>query len=254
MKIDGQVALVVGGASGLGEATARHMAQLGADVAILDFNGEKAAQVAVEISGYSLQCDITQEEAVAAGVTSVMAHFGQAPRIVVNCAGIAAAARIVGREGKVSTPLFRRVFEVNVMGTYHVMTYAAQAMMNLPPLDTGDRGVIINTSSAAYEDGQVGQAAYAASKGAIASMCLPAAREFAQLGIRVMTIAPGLFNTPMMESLPAETTDAIVKNIPFPHRLGQPTEFAMLAADIAQNPYLNGTVIRLDGAVRLPPR
>ena len=254
MNIDGQVALIAGGASGLGETTARHLAALGADVAILDFNGEKAAQVAAEISGFSQQCDVTVEEAVAAGVTSAMARFGQAPRIVVNCAGIGVAARIVGREGKVSTPLFRRVLEVNVMGTYHVMTYGAQAMMDLPPLDTGERGVIINTASAAYEDGQVGQAAYAASKGAIASMCLPAAREFAQRGIRVMTIAPGLFHTPMMEGLPEETVEAIVENIPFPHRLGQPEEFAMLAADIAQNPYLNGTVIRLDGAVRLPPR
>lgn len=254
MNIEGQVALVTGGASGLGEATARHLASLGADVAILDNDGARAEQVAAQIGGYSLECDITNEQAVADGVASATAHFGQAPRIVVNCAGIGPAARIVGREGKVSTSLFRRVFEVNVMGSYHVMTYGAQAMMNLPPLDTGERGVIINTSSAAYEDGQVGQAAYAASKGAIAAMCLPAAREFAQRGIRVMTIAPGLFETPMMQGLPADTTDAIIKNIPFPHRLGQPVEYAMLAADIVQNPYLNGTIIRLDGAVRLPPR
>lgn len=254
MQIEGQVALVSGGASGLGEATARHLAKLGADVAILDHNGDRAAQVAAEIGGYSQQCDITEEEAVAAGVTSAMARFGQAPRIVVNCAGIGLAARIVGREGKVSTPIFRRVIEVNLFGTYHVMTYAAQAMMDLPPLDTGERGVIINTASAAYEDGQVGQSAYAASKGAVASMCLPAAREFAKLGIRVMTIAPGLFNTPMMESLPEETVEGIVANIPFPHRLGQPREFAQLVGDIAGNPYLNGTVIRVDGAVRLPPR
>jgi NAD(P)-dependent dehydrogenase (short-subunit alcohol dehydrogenase family) len=254
MQIDGQVALVTGGASGLGEATARYLAEQGADVAILDYDGEKARCVAAEISGYSQACDITDENAVAAGVTSAMARFGQAPRIVVNCAGIGVAARIVGREGKVSTPIFRRVMEVNLFGTYNVMTYAAQAMMDLPPLDTGERGVIINTASAAYEDGQVGQAAYAASKGAIASMCLPAAREFAQLGIRVMTIAPGLFETPMMQELPAETTAGIVANIPFPKRLGAPHEFATLAGDIVQNPYLNGTVIRLDGAVRLPPR
>ena len=195
-----------------------------------------------------------KREAVAAGVTSAMARFGQAPRIVVNCAGIGVAARIVGREGKVSTPLFRHVLEVNLFGTYNVMTYAAQAMMDLPPLDTGERGVIINTASAAYEDGQIGQAAYAASKGAIASMTLPAAREFAKLGVRVMTIAPGLFETPMMEELPPETVAGIVENIPFPHRLGQPEEYAHLAADIARNAYLNGTVIRLDGAVRLPPR
>jgi len=254
MKIEGQVALVTGGASGLGEATARYLAAQGADVAILDNDGDKARAVAAEISGYSQACDITDENAVAAGVTSAMARFGQAPRIVVNCAGIGLAARIVGREGKVSTPLFKRVLEVNLFGTYHVMTYAAQAMMDLPALDTGERGVIINTSSAAYEDGQVGQAAYAASKGAIASMCLPAAREFAKLGIRVMTIAPGLFHTPMMEGLPEETVQAIAENVPFPHRLGVPGEFAQLAGDIVQNPYLNGTVIRIDGAVRLPPK
>lgn len=254
MQIEGQVALVTGGASGLGAATARYLASLGADVAILDYDGEKAAAVAAEISGYSQQCNVIEEEAVAAGVTSAMARFGQAPRIVVNAAGIGLAARIVGREGKVSTPLFRRVIEVNLFGTYYVMTYAAQAMMDLPPLDNGERGIIINTASAAYEDGQVGQAAYSASKGAIASMCLPAARELAKLGIRVMTIAPGLFHTPMMEGLPQETVQAITANIPFPDRLGQPEEYARLAADIVQNPYLNGTVIRLDGAVRLPPR
>ncbi len=254
MDIEGQGAIVTGGASGLGEATARHLAALGADVTILDYNGDRAAQVAAEISGYSQQCDVTEEDSVAAGVTTAMARFGQAPRIVVNCAGIGAAARIVGRDGKISTPTFRRVLEVNLFGTYNVMTYAAQAMMDLPLLETGERGVIINTSSAAYQDGQIGQAAYAASKGAIASMCLPASREFAAMGIRVMAIAPGLFSTPMMETLPPETVEGIVSSIPFPHRLGEPEEFARLAAHIAQNAYMNGTVVRLDGAVRLPAR
>lgn len=254
MQIDGSNSVVVGGASGLGEATARYLAEKGSSVTILDFNSERAAQVAAEISGYSQQCDVAEEESVAAGITSAMARFGEAPRIVVNCAGIGVAARIVGREGKVSTPLFRRVIDVNLIGSYNVMTYAAQGMMDLPALETGERGVIINTSSAAYEDGQLGQAAYAASKGAIASMCLPAAREFAKLGIRVMAIAPGLFNTPMMEGLPDETVEQITTNIPFPHRLGAPHEFAQLAGDIVENPYLNGTTIRLDGAVRLPPR
>lgn len=254
MQIDGQVALVTGGASGLGEATARFLAAAGADVVILDYDGERAAQVAAEISGHSQQCDVSEAEAVAAGVSTAMARFGQRPRIIVNCAGIGAAARIVGREGKVSIPLFRRVMEVNLFGTYNVMTYAAQALMDAPPLENGERGVIINTASAAYEDGQIGQAAYAASKGAIASMCLPAAREFAKQGIRVMAIAPGLFNTPMMESLPEETVAGIIENIPFPHRLGAPEEYAQLVGDIVENPYLNGTVIRLDGAVRLPPR
>lgn len=254
MEIEGHGAVVTGGASGLGEATARHLAALGADVTILDYNGELAAQVAAEINGYSQQCDVSEEESVAAGITSAMARFGQAPRIVVNCAGIGLAARIVGREGKVSTPIFRRVIDVNLVGTYNVMTYGAQAMMDLPALENGERGVIINTASAAYEDGQLGQAAYAASKGGIASMCLPAAREFAKMGVRVMAIAPGLFRTPMMESLPEETVEGIIENIPFPHRLGEPDEFARMASDIVQNPYLNGTVIRVDGAVRLPPR
>ncbi len=189
MDIEGHGAVVTGGASDLGEATARHLAALGADVTILDFNGDRAAQVATEIHGYSQQCGVSEEESVAAGITSAMARFGQAPRIVVNCAGIGVAARIVGREGKVSTPIFRKVIEVNLLGAYNVMTYAAQGMIDLPPLDTGEQGVIINTSSAAYEDGQLGQAAYAASKG-----------------------------------------------------------------DIVQNPYLNGMVIRCDGAVRLPPK
>ena len=191
MNIDGQVALVTGGASGLGQATARHLAALGADVAILDHDGDRAAQVAAEIGGYAQQCDITEEEAVAAGVTSAMARFGQAPRIVVNCAGIGLAARIVGREGKVSTPLFRRVLEVNLFGTYHVMTYAAQAMMDLPELETGERGVIINTASAAYEDGQIGQAAYAASKGAIAAMCLRRRESSPSLASGSWQLRPG---------------------------------------------------------------
>ncbi len=254
MDIEGHGALVSGGASGLGEATARHLAALGANVTILDRDDERATQVATDINGIAQTCDITDEQSVIDGVAAATARFGQAPRIVVNCAGIAMAARIVGRDGAVSTSLFRKVIEVNLFGTYNVMTYAAQAMMDLAPLDTGERGVIINTSSAAFEDGQIGQSAYAASKGAIASMCLPAAREFAKTGVRVMAIAPGLFHTPMMESLPQETTDAIVANIPFPHRLGLPQEYARLVGDIAQNPYLNGTVIRLDGAVRLPPK
>lgn len=254
MNIDGQVALVGGGASGLGEATARHLAELGADVVILDIDGERAARVAADIGGYSQQCDVTDAESVACGVCAAMARFGQAPRIVVSCAGIGLAARIVGREGKVSIVLFRKVVEVNLFGTYHLMSYAAQAMTDLPPLETGERGVIVNTASAAFEDGQAGQAAYAASKGAIASMCLPAARELASHGIRVVTIAPGLFDTPMREESSEETAFATAHDVPFPSRLGEPREFARLAADIARNPYLNGTVIRLDGAVRYPAR
>lgn len=254
MQLDGQVAIVTGGASGLGEATARYLADRGADVAVLDMDGDRAREIASQIGGYSQQCDVTDAEHAATAVTSTMARFGQAARICVNCAGIGLAARIVGREGKTSLDTFRRVIEVNLIGTYNVMTYAVQAMMDLPPLETGERGVIINTASAAYQDGQVGQSAYAASKGAIASMCLPLARELAKPGIRVNAIAPGLFNTPMMESLPEETTQAIVANVPFPHRLGAPSEFGQMVGAIVENPYLNGEVIRLDGATRLPPR
>ncbi|MEO0328242.1 MAG: SDR family NAD(P)-dependent oxidoreductase [Pseudomonadota bacterium] len=254
MHIDGHTAIVTGGASGLGEATARFLANKGADVVILDRDGERAAQVAAEISGYSQQCDVCEAEAVAAGITTAMARYDQRPRIIVNCAGIGMAARIVGKEGKVSIPLFRKIVEVNLFGTYNVMSYAAQALMDAQPLDTGERGIIINTSSVAYEDGQIGQSAYAASKGAIASMCLPAARELSQLGVRVMTIAPGPFHTPLMASLPEEIVDTISQNIPFPKRLGMPEEFANLVGHIIENSYLNGTILRLDGAVRLPPK
>lgn len=254
MQLDGECALVTGGGSGLGEATARYLAERGANVSILDFDAERGNRVAADIGGYFSQVDVTDEGQVAASVTAAMARFGQAPRIAVNCAGIGVAARIVGREGKLSTDLFSKVIAVNLIGTYNVMSYAAQAMMDLPLTESGERGVIINTSSAAYQDGQVGQSAYAASKGAISAMCLPAAREFARSAIRVMAIAPGLFNTPMMESLPDETVAEIVKNIPFPDRLGMPQEFALMVSQIVENAYLNGTTIRLDGATRLPPR
>lgn len=254
MQIDGTVALVTGGGSGLGAATAAYLAERGADVAVLDYNGDAAKKVASQIGGHGIQADVGAQGEVAAAVSTAMARFGQAPRIVVNCAGLGLAARIVGRDGAVSIELFERIIRVNLLGTYNVMSYAAQAMQAMPALDDGERGVIINTSSAAYEDGQVGQSAYAASKGAIASMCLPAAREFAKPGIRVMAIAPGLFKTPMMESLPEEVTAKITSNIPFPARLGQAAEYAQLVAQIVENPYLNGTTIRLDGAVRLPPK
>ncbi len=247
-------AVVAGGASGLGAATAKSLANMGVNVGILDFDITNATTVADAIGGLAVQTDVGDAQAVESAISQITAHFGAAPRIAVNCAGVADAGRIVGRGGKTSIDTFEKVIRINLVGTYHVMTYAAQAMMELDPLDDGERGVIINTSSAAYEDGQLGQAAYAASKGAIASMCLPAAREFAQSGIRVMAIAPGLFQTPMMESLPDDVTQKITSNIPFPARLGQPGEFGKLVCDIVANPYLNGTVIRLDGAVRLPPR
>jgi len=254
MHIYDQVALVTGGGSGLGAATARHLAGQGARVAILDYDGDRAAAVAEEIGGIALQVDVSDEAAVGTAVERAAADLGCAPRIAINCAGVGMAARIVGREGKMSFEVFERTLRVNLFGTYNVMSHAARLMATLDPTETGERGVIINTASVAYQDGQLGQAAYAASKGAIAAMCLPAAREFAQTGIRVMAIAPGLFHTPMMAGLPEEVTQKITANIPFPARLGQPEEYALMAAQIIANPYLNGTTIRLDGAVRLPPR
>lgn len=254
MNIDGHVALVTGAGSGLGAATARHLAAKGARVAILDFDIERAKAVAAEIGGIALQVDVSDSDAVGAAVDSAVEQLGSAPRIAVNCAGVGMAARIVGREGKLSFDVFEKTLRVNLFGTYNVMSHAARRMAELAPLADGERGVIINTASVAYEDGQLGQAAYAASKGAIASMCLPAAREFAQSGIRVVAIAPGLFQTPMMEGLPEEVSAKITANIPFPARLGAPEEYALLAEQIVTNPFLNGTTIRLDGAVRLPPR
>lgn len=253
MQISNQFALVTGGGSGLGAATARVLAAQGARVAVLDYDGDKAKAVAADIGGFGVRADVADEAQVAAAFDEVSANFG-VPRVAVNCAGIGSAARIVGREGRLSTELFERVIRVNLVGSYFVMSHAARGMQSLDPLQDGERGVVINTSSAAFEDGQVGQSAYAASKGGIASMCLPAAREFAKTGIRVVAIAPGLFHTPMMEGLPPETTAAITANIPFPARLGKAEEFGHLVGQIVANSYLNGTVIRLDGAVRLPPK
>lgn len=254
MDIAGQVALVTGAGSGLGAATARHFAAQGVRVAVLDFNMDAAQTVAAEIGGVAVQADVSDEAAVDIAFDEATTALGSSPRIVVNCAGVGLAARIVGREGKLSCDVFEKTLKVNLFGTYNVMSHGARRMAEQEPLADGERGVVINTSSVAFEDGQLGQAAYAASKGAIASMCLPAAREFAQLGIRVVAIAPGLFHTPMMEGLPEEVTQKITANIPFPARLGKPHEYALLAAQIVTNPFLNGTTIRLDGAVRLPPR
>ncbi|WP_417709977.1 SDR family NAD(P)-dependent oxidoreductase [Roseibium aggregatum] len=254
MLISGQAALITGGGSGLGAATARYFASQGAKVAILDFDIERAGAVAEEIGGVAVQADVSSEAAVNTALEEAAELLGMPPRIIVNCAGVGFAARIVGREGKLSFDTFEKTLKVNLFGTFNVMSHAARRLMGVEPLENGERGVIINTASVAFEDGQLGQAAYSASKGGIASMCLPAAREFAQHGIRVMTIAPGLFRTPMMEGLPEEVAAKITANIPFPPRLGEPEEYALLAGHIVSNPFLNGTTIRLDGAVRLPPR
>lgn len=255
MEIGNAVAIVTGGGSGLGEATARRLADLGAKVAILDFDVERGGAVAAELDGHFVKVDVSNEADMDAAFDDVMEALGTKLRVLVNCAGIGNAARIVGREGKLSIDLFERTIRVNLIGTYIAMSHAARAMQALDAAnDDGERGVIINTASVAFEDGQLGQSAYAASKGAIASMCLPAAREFAKTGIRVVAIAPGLFETPMMAGLPTDVTDQITASIPFPARLGKAEEYARLVETIITNPFLNGTTIRLDGAVRLPPR
>jgi len=254
MEISGVPALVTGGGSGLGEATARLLASKGALVAILDLDATRAAAVADAIGGASVAVDVADESAVGIALEAASQFLDCAPRIVVNCAGVGMAARVVGRESAMSFDVFEKTMKVNLFGTYHVISHAANMMMGLERLDNGERGVIINTSSVAWQDGQIGQSAYSASKGAIASMTLPIAREFAQSAIRVMSIAPGLFSTPMMEGLPEEVAAKIAAEVPFPYRLGEPNEFAMLVAQIVENQYLNGTNIRIDGAVRLAPK
>lgn len=253
MQIDGQGAIVSGGGSGLGAATARRLARCGARVAILDFDEEKARKVADEIGGFAIAADVSEEAAVGIAVEEAVTKVGTL-RIAVSCAGVGLAGRIVGREGRLSTDVFEKTLKVNLFGTYYVMSHAARMMLQNEPTDSGERGVIVNTASIAYEDGQIGQAAYAASKGGVAAMSLPAAREFAKFGVRVVAIAPGLFHTPMMEGLPEEVTAKIVSDIQFPTRLGDPAEYALMATQIIENPYLNGTTIRLDAGTRLPPR
>lgn len=253
MDLTNTHALITGAGSGLGAATARRFASKGAHVTVLDLSQDRAEAVAKEIGGSAVSADVSQESSVAAAIEKAVEQNG-APRIVVSCAGIGSAARMVGRGGVLSSDVFEQTLRVNLFGTYFVMSHAARAMMELEATDTGERGVIINTSSVAYQDGQLGQAAYAASKGAISALCLPAAREFAKPGIRVAAIAPGLFHTAMTETLPDELREEISSNIPFPSRLGDADEYARLAQHIVENTYINGTTIRLDGAVRLPPR
>ena len=255
MDIANQIALVTGAGGGLGEATARRLAANGAKVAVLDRSGAAAARVASEIGGLALEADVTNAASVEAAFAQAGETFGSAPRIVVSCAGIGTAARILPRDGALPLDLFERTIRVNLIGTYVVLSHAARAMAELGPLDAdGARGVIVNTASVAYQDGQIGQAAYAASKGGVASLTLPAARELARLGIRVMAIAPGLFETPMSAGLPPEAKAAIEAGLPFPSRMGKPDEFAMLVQQIVENPILNGEVIRIDSAVRLAPK
>lgn len=255
MDISAQVALVTGGGSGLGAATARYLSNQGAHVAIVDRDKGAAHAVAGECGGLAVVADVTDRQAVQDAFDTVCNELGTAPRIVVSCAGIGHAARIVDRDGNLALDLFERVIRVNLLGTYTVLSFAARAMAQLTAANgDGERGVIINTASVAWEDGQIGQTAYAASKGGIASLTLPAARKLLRDGIRVATIAPGLFQTAMSAGLRDDIRTALEKTIPFPQRLGHAEEYASLVGSIIGNPMINGTVIRLDGAVRLAPR
>ena len=253
MDIKGHAAIVTGGASGLGAATAEELARAGAKVACLDVNLDGARAVAERIGGCAVRCDVTDGEQAAAALAQARDQHGAA-RILINCAGVGPAKRIVGRDGPMPLADFERVIAINLIGTFNMMRLAAADMQNLSPLADEERGVIISAASVAAFDGQIGQAAYSASKGGVAALTMPAAREFAQFGIRVNAIAPGIFHTPMLMALPEEAKKSLAAAVPFPKLLGRPDQFASLARHIIENTYINGEVIRLDGALRMAPR
>jgi NAD(P)-dependent dehydrogenase (short-subunit alcohol dehydrogenase family) len=253
MNPQGQAAIVTGGGSGLGAEVAAQLAASGARVSVLDVAADHARAVAKEIGGHAVVCDVASAEAAQAAVAEAAQRHGAA-RILVNCAGIAAAKRVVGRDGPMPLDEFERVIRVNLIGTFNMMRLVSAAMTTLEPLADGERGVIIGTASVAAFEGQIGQAAYAASKGGVAALTLPVARELAQFGIRVLAVAPGLFQTPMVGMLPEDVQASLAAAIPFPRRLGRPADFADLVLACVRNPYLNGEVIRLDGALRMAPK
>ena len=255
MKLADCVALVTGGASGLGEATVREVLSAGGRAVILDRPQSAGQQLARDLGDAAIfaAADVTNEAEVAAAVQQGVARFGTV-HIAVNCAGVGAAMKTVSKQGPMPLEIFSKVIEINLIGTFNVLRLAAAQMSKNTSNAEGERGVIINTASVAAFDGQIGQAAYAASKGGVVSLTLPVARDLASVGIRVMTIAPGTFDTPMLAMLPEAQRQALAAQIPFPPRLGRPTEFAMLARQIVENPMLNGETIRLDGALRMPPR
>ena len=253
MDIKGHAAIVTGGASGLGAATASELARAGAKVACLDVNLDGARAVAEKIGGLALRCDVTSSDEAVAALAQAREKHGAA-RILINCAGVGPAKRLVGRDGPMPLADFERVIDINLIGTFNMMRLGAADMQGLSPLADGERGVIISTASVAAFEGQIGQAAYAASKGGVAALTLPAAREFAQFGIRANAIAPGIFHTPMLMALPDEAKSSLAAAVPFPKLLGRPDQFAALARHIIENTYINGEVIRLDGALRMAPR
>lgn len=253
MNIAGQVAVVTGGGSGLGEATARDLAAADAKVAIVDLDRAAAERVAAEVGGRAFDLDVADAAAAEAAVAEIARTLG-GPRILVNCAGVAPAGRIVGRDGPMPLEAFERTVRVNLVGSFNMLRLAAAAMARLDPLADGERGVVVNTASVAAFEGQVGQAAYAASKGGVASLTLPAARELAGSGVRVVAVAPGLFGTPMLLGMPQPVQDSLAQTVPFPRRFGRPEEFAALVRHVVENPMLNGCVLRLDGALRMAPR
>ena len=253
MDIAGRIAFVTGGASGLGAATARALNASGAKVGIFDRDAAKGEAIAAEMGGKFFAVDVSDATSAEAAVGAAVAALGT-PSVLVNCAGIGTAGRIVGRDGPMALDAFSRVINVNLVGSFNMMRLCAHAMSLAEPDADGQRGVIISTASVAAFEGQIGQAAYAASKGGIVSLTLPAAREFARFGIRVLAIAPGLFLTPLLEGLPPETQDGLAAAIPNPARLGRPEEYAALVMSMVENDYLNGEVVRLDGALRMQPK
>lgn len=253
MNPKGHAALVTGGGSGLGEATARKLAAAGCKVTVLDVNMDGAQRVAGAIGGLAVKCDVTDADGTAAAIAQARDKHGAA-RILVNCAGIGVSARIVGRDGPMALSAFEKVIKVNLIGTFNAMRLAAADMQTLPLLDANERGLIVMTASVAAYEGQIGQAAYSASKGGIRAMVLPAARELAQHGIRVTAIAPGIFHTPMLAELREDVRTALAQSVPFPKLLGSPDEYAALALHMVENRYINGDTIRIDGALRMAPR
>ncbi|AEG51099.1 3-hydroxy-2-methylbutyryl-CoA dehydrogenase [Sphingobium chlorophenolicum L-1] len=254
MDFRGLAAIVTGGASGLGGATAERLARGGAKVTVFDLNADLGEAHAKAIGGHFIKVDVTNEAAVDAALDEAEALNGKA-RILVNCAGIGPPAKVIGRDGK-AIPLndFSKIVTINLIGSFNVLSKFAARLHDAEPVGGEERGVIVNTASVAAFDGQIGQAAYAASKGGVVGMTLPIAREFARYGIRVMTIAPGLFLTPLLASLPQEAQDSLGRQVPFPSRLGHPDEYALMVEQIVANPMLNGEVIRLDGAIRMAPK